>query len=176
MASEVLSCVNPFMVFQKYLRCINKEGKKMKRKIAIEVISLLFIFLFTYAAVNKLLDYQKFTVQIGLSPLLTGFSGFIPWMVISFELIISVFLLVPKFRLYALFASFSLMTMFTAYIVAILKFSSFVPCSCGGVLEKLGWLEHFIFNSVFVVLALLGIIFQASIIKEDRNRISISTQ
>jgi hypothetical protein len=49
------------------------------------------------------------------------------------------------------------MTMFTAYIVAILKFSDFVPCSCGGVLEHLGWPEHLILNIAFTVLALIGI-------------------
>lgn len=148
----------------------------MKPKIALEIISFLLVLLFTYAAANKLIDYQKFTVQIGLSPLLTGFSGFIPWMVITIEFIISFLLLLPRFRLVALFASFGLMTMFTAYIVAILKFSSFVPCSCGGVLEKLGWTEHLIFNSCFVVLSLLGIILQAGIGKEDRVQTNASTQ
>jgi hypothetical protein len=35
---------------------------------------------------------------------------------------------------------------FTTYIILILNFSSFIPCSCGGILEKLGWTEHLIFN------------------------------
>lgn len=148
----------------------------MKRKAALEIICFLFVILFTYAAANKLIDYQKFSIQIGLSPLLTGFQGFIPWMVISIELVISIFLLIPRFRLYSLFGSFSLMTMFTAYIVAILKFSSFVPCSCGGVLEKLGWTEHLIFNSAFVLLGLIGIILQAGIGKEDQAQTNVSTQ
>lgn len=135
----------------------------MKRKIVLEIICFLLVILFTYAAANKLVDYQKFTVQIGLSPLLTGLAGFVPWMVISVELIISVLLLIPRYRLYALFAAFSLMTMFTAYIMAILNFSSFVPCSCGGVLEKLGWTEHLVFNSVFVLLSVIGIVIQNNI-------------
>jgi len=129
----------------------------MKRKIAIEIIAFLFILLFTYASFNKLLDYQKFTIQIGQSPLLTGFGGSIPWMVIAVELLIAVLLAIPRFRLFAFFGAFSLMVMFTAYIVAILNFSSYVPCSCGGVLENLGWREHLIFNSVFVILGLIGI-------------------
>ena len=37
----------------------------MKKKLAIEIICALFILLFTYAAVMKLMDVQKFTVQIG---------------------------------------------------------------------------------------------------------------
>ena len=148
----------------------------MKRKIALEIICFLFVLLFTYAAANKLIDYQKFRVQIGLSPLLTGFGSFIPWMVIGAEFIVSIFLLIPRFRLHALFASFSLMTVFTAYIVAILEFSSFVPCSCGGVLEKLGWTEHLIFNSAFVALALVGIILQATLDKKADAQTDISTK
>ena len=142
----------------------------MKRKIAIEIIAFLFILLFTYASFNKLLDYQKFTIQIGQSPLLTGFGGSIPWMVITVELLISALLVIPRFRLFAFFGAFSLMVMFTAYIVAILNFSSYIPCCCGGVLEKLGWGEHLVFNSLFVVLALVGIVLQ------NKNKGETSTQ
>jgi uncharacterized membrane protein YphA (DoxX/SURF4 family) len=130
----------------------------MKRKIAIEIISFLFIFLFSYAGFSKLLDYQKFSVQIGQSPLLTGFAGFIPWLVIGSEIGVSLMLMIPRLRLIAFFISFSLMVMFTSYIIAILNFSSYVPCSCGGVLEKLGWSEHLIFNGVFVLLGFAGIL------------------
>jgi len=45
------------------------------------------------------------------------------------------------------------MLMFTSYIIVILNYSSFVPCSCGGILEKIGWKEHLIFNIVFTILA-----------------------
>jgi hypothetical protein len=141
----------------------------MKRKIAIEVISFLFIFLFVYAAVNKLIDYQKFTVQVGQSPLLTGFGGFIPWMVIAAELLTAFLLTIPRFRLMGFFSAFTLMTMFTAYIVAILKFSSHIPCSCGGVLETLGWTEHLIFNLVFAALSLVGIILQSAQITREKT-------
>lgn len=133
----------------------------MKRKIAIEVISFLFIALFAYAAFVKLLDFQKFTVQVGQSPLLAGFGNTIPWIVISLETLLSVLLVMPRLRLLAFFGAFSLMTMFTAYIMAILNFSSYVPCSCGGVLEKLGWTEHLIFNVMFMLLGLIGIVLQS---------------
>lgn len=55
------------------------------------------------------------------------------------------------------------MTMFTAYIISILNFASYVPCSCGGVLEKLSWSEHLIFNAVFIVFGLAGIVLQAQV-------------
>jgi uncharacterized membrane protein YphA (DoxX/SURF4 family) len=140
--------------------------ENMKQKIAIEIISFLFILLFLYAAFTKLLDYQKFTVQIGQSPLLTGFGNTLPWLVITIEILIALLLTIARFRLVAFFAAFSLMTMFTAYIVAILNFSSHIPCSCGGVLEKLGWTEHLIFNGVFMALAVTGIFLHAHLLRK----------
>lgn len=143
----------------------------MKRQVALEILSFLFILLFLYAAFTKLLDYQKFTVQIGQSPLLTGFGHTLPWMVITLELAVALLLMLPCFRLLAFFGAFSLMTMFTAYIIAILNFSPYVPCSCGGVLENMGWKDHLIFNSVFVVLSLAGIILQS----QERNKPTVRT-
>jgi uncharacterized membrane protein YphA (DoxX/SURF4 family) len=148
----------------------------MKRNIIIEIIAFLFVLLFLYAAMNKILDYQKFTVQIGQSPLLTGFGSSIPWLVITFEVLISILLVLPRLRLVGFFASFSLMTMFTAYIWAILTFSSSIPCSCGGILEKLGWREHLIFNSAFVMLGVVGIVLEAQGSKETKRGKLAETQ
>jgi uncharacterized membrane protein YphA (DoxX/SURF4 family) len=148
----------------------------MKKAIVVEILAFLFMLLFLYAAMNKVLDYQKFTVQIGQSPLLTGFGGSIPWLVITIEIIISLLLVLPRFRLIGFFAAFSLMTMFTTYIVIILNFSSSIPCSCGGILEKLGWTEHLIFNSAFIVLGLSGIVLQAKESKEAKTTNISKTQ
>ncbi len=145
--------------------------RRVKRKIAIEIISFLFVLLFLYAALNKLVDYQKFTIQIGQSPLLTGFGGFIPWMVIAVEILVSVLMIIPRLRLFAFFGAFSLMVIFTAYIVAILNFSSYIPCSCGGVLATLGWTEHLYFNSAFILLGLAGVILEAGEQKSMKNTV-----
>src|SRR5690606_12650117 len=122
------------------------------------IVSLLFILLFVYAAVSKLVDYGNFRVQLGQSPLLTAYAHVVAWAVPAIELIIAVGLVSPKLRLRGLYASFALMVMFTAYIVIILNFTEFIPCSCGGVLENLGWTEHLIFNIVFILLAAVGIL------------------
>ncbi|WP_432671709.1 MauE/DoxX family redox-associated membrane protein [Flavobacterium sp. SM2513] len=124
----------------------------------IAIISYLFVFLFIYAAISKLLDYNDFSIKIGQSPLLSPFAGYVAIGVPVIELIIAVGLLIPNWRIISLFAALCLMTAFTVYIFIILNFSSFVPCSCGGILEKLGWTEHLIFNLVFVVLAIIGLI------------------
>lgn len=42
----------------------------------------------------------------------------------------------------------------------ILHFSSYVPCSCGGVLDDMDWMTHFYFNLAFIVLAAIALLLQ----------------
>lgn len=126
------------------------------------IIALLHILLFTYAATSKILDFENFQIQLGQSPLLSSFAGAVSYGVIIVELLLVILLISKKTRPIALYGSLLLMTMFTTYIYIILNYSSFVPCSCGGILEKLGWTEHMIFNSFFILLALIAIIINAT--------------
>lgn len=123
------------------------------RKLIINTVSLLFIVLFVYAAISKLLDFETFIVQLAQSPLLSAYADVIAWAVPSLEILIAILLIITKYRLLAFHAAFTLMVMFTAYIYIILNFSDFIPCSCGGVLEKLSWTQHLIFNLLFIILA-----------------------
>lgn len=132
----------------------------------IDVISYLYILLFLYAATSKLVEYDKFQLQISKSPIITDFAQILVWMVPALEIMISIMLLVKRTLMLGLYAAFALMCLFTAYIYAILNFTDSIPCSCGGVLEKLGWAEHLIFNIGFMVLALTGILLQAKIIEK----------
>lgn len=133
------------------MRPLNK--KIVNPSILIILIGYLYILLFLYAATSKLFDFETFTVQLAQSPLLSAYAGFIAWAVPGIEIGIALLLIIERFRLFALYAAFTLMVMFTAYIFIILNFSDFVPCSCGGVLEKLSWTQHLIFNVVFIILA-----------------------
>lgn len=141
-----------------------------KRELVVEVIVFLFVVLFLYAAGSKLTDYQRFIGQIGKSPLLTNYSETIAWMIPTIEIIVSIMLVIPRVRMMGFYAAFGLMIMFTFYIIAILSFSTQLPCSCGGVLSMLGWKEHLIFNIVFVLLALTGIILMGKQ-EETHNKI-----
>lgn len=144
----------------------------MKKQVALEIICFLFILLFTYAALMKLQDVQKFTVQIGQSPLLTDFAGIVAWAVPVSELLIAGMLAITRFRLVGLYGAFGIMVMFTAYIIAILQFSEHVPCSCGGVLESMGWTEHLIFNIVFILLGLGGVMLYTR--REERDKLAMA--
>ncbi|HUH34294.1 MAG TPA: MauE/DoxX family redox-associated membrane protein [Moheibacter sp.] len=123
----------------------------------INLISYLYILLFVYASVSKLLDFENFQIQLGQSPLLSAYAGPISFMVIFIELLLAAALIFDRTKLIGLYGSFSLMVAFSIYIYLILNYSDFVPCSCGGVLEKLGWTEHLVFNLAFVGLGACAI-------------------
>lgn len=153
------------------------------KKITVDIVCLLYILLFVYAALSKLLDFERFEVQLAQSPLLSAFASFISGSVIVIELIAAVLLMFTQTRSVGLYISLSLMSMFSVYIFIILNYSSFIPCSCGGILEKMDWNSHLIFNLFFVALAVTAILLQSTLrkngnqaLKRRRNfkRIAIS--
>lgn len=129
----------------------------MTKAVITNIIATLFIFLFVYAAANKIIDYQQFKIQLAQSPLLTSFAATVAWIVPSIEIIIATGLSIARFRSCSFYASFFLMLLFTLYIIAITQFSDYIPCSCGGVLEHMSWNQHLAFNVIFVFLAIVGI-------------------
>lgn len=140
------------------------------RKITVEIICLLYILLFVYAAVSKLLEFDDFSIQLGQSPLIGAYASLLRWVVPISEIIIAIALLLPRLRIWALYFAFLLMCFFTAYIYIILNFSSYIPCSCGGILEKLGWRQHLLFNTVFIFLGAVGVFLINSPSEADKNR------
>lgn len=138
-----------------------KTFQNLKKLIPL-VVAYSCAILFIYAAVSKILDFENFQIQLAQSPLLSAFAGYVAWGVPALEIVLSLLLLSNKGRSMGLFGSFGLMIMFTAYIYIILNYSAFVPCSCGGVLEKMSWNQHLIFNIVFVLLSALAALMSAS--------------
>jgi hypothetical protein len=132
-------------------------GLTVKKKVIIEIISVLLILLFVYAAVSKLLDYSTFKVQLGKSPFISSFSSLISWMLPTIEIIVGILLSMERTRALGLFASLFLLSMFTSYIYIILHYSYYIPCSCGGILEKMGWSTHFWFNLSFIAITITGL-------------------
>jgi hypothetical protein len=124
----------------------------------IKVTSSLLAFLWFYAAVSKLIDFEKFEISMHKQPV---------WPVIQFLLIYSlppaeiatgILLLFKKTVKAGLVISFVLFAVFTVYIILILsRFYGQVPCSCGGVIQHMGWKFHLFFNIFFLALTITSI-------------------
>jgi len=126
----------------------------------VEFTSYFFILLFCYASISKIMDFENFQIQIAQSPLLSAFSDIISYGILALEFALSILLIFEHTRRAGLLSSFALMIAFTVYIYLILNYSEFIPCSCGGILEKMDWRTHLIFNIITVFLAAIAVILQ----------------
>jgi uncharacterized membrane protein YphA (DoxX/SURF4 family) len=134
----------------------------------IEIIAILFVILFLYTAISKLMDYALFTEQLATSPWLAPLADLIAPGLPVVEFAVLALLIIPKWRLYGFYSSLLLMCLFTGYVIAILLYNDQLPCSCGGIMEELTWPQHIIINTVFILLASLGIIFERKRKKMER--------
>ena len=144
----------------------------IKRSTFTEIITILFVILFLYTGISKLMDYLVFKEQIATSPLLTPLAPIIAAILPWAEFAVVLVLVIPRWRLKGLYASLALMILFTAYIIAVLSFNKHIPCSCGGVIALLSWNQHIVFNSVFIALGLTGVILENREKKEYKRTIA----
>lgn len=110
------------------------------------ICSSLFILLWVYAAINKISTFEKFQGQLSQSPLILPFVTLVSYAVPIIELLLALLLAFRSTQLIALYGSFILITAFSFYIIAITKFSTYIPCSCGGILDNMSWEAHLTFN------------------------------
>ena len=147
----------------------------ISRSTIVEIISILFVILFLYTGISKLMEYAVFKEQIAASPILQPIAPLIAWGLPLTEFIVSILLIIPRWRLKGLYTSLFLMIAFTIYIGAIMIFNKELPCSCGGIISLLSWKEHLVFNSVFILLAFTGVVLEKrirQITKGDWNKIN----
>ncbi len=148
------------------------RGIKANWKIFTIIIPVMALFIYT--GTNKLIEYftdGNFAFQLGRSPYMERWVNFIAIPLPLFELLIVVLLIIPRTRLTGLYASFFLMSVFTGYVWLMIHESYSLPCACGGILQRLSWPGHLIFNSCFVAWTYLGIVVQVMEQKKETGTI-----
>lgn len=127
--------------------------------IIIEIISVLFIVLFVYAGLTKLIEGDRFFNNLNNSPILPGNATayILSWGVPTLEIVVALLIAIPRTRLKGLYGALGLMILFTLYVAGIVFFSPYTPCSCGEILTLLTWPQHLVVNISFVLLAVLAI-------------------
>ena len=118
---------------------------------------MLLILLWVYAAMSKLMVFNVFAYQLAKQPLPSWSIPILQWAIPAVELLAVVLLSFPKSLKQGFMLSFLLMVAFTLYVgFGLAHVYSKVPCSCGGILNGAGWLEHLVFNICFTILAFIG--------------------
>lgn len=129
----------------------------LKRTTIVEIIAALFILLFVYTGINKIITIDTLKYVLKDYPLIGNFNSLVAWGLPIVELMVAGLLLIPASRKIGLYSSLFLMIGFTSYLVYMLTFTTLRPCTCGGMLQKLSWSQHLIFNILFIILGILGI-------------------
>ena len=120
-------------------------------------ISLLLILVFAYTGSSKFLDSKAFVAVLHEVPVIGRGAGVIAILLPLTELLIALLLLFEGTRLIGLYASLVLLSFFTVYLVWMVLAVPHLPCSCGGIIGRMGWKEHIAFNAVYVLLTIAGI-------------------
>jgi putative oxidoreductase len=143
----------------------------LKPATIIEIIAALFILLFLYTALSKSFQISSTVDVLTKTPILSGLAEATAWSVVIAEYIIAVLLFLPRTRKAGLYTSLILMAGFTVYIGYMMAFVPKLPCSCGGVLSKMTWTQHLLFNISFAFLALTAILLDRKQLKPKQEKI-----
>ncbi|OYX16149.1 MAG: hypothetical protein B7Z16_12030, partial [Algoriphagus sp. 32-45-6] len=80
----------------------------------------------------------------------------------AIEVLIALLLLFSVTRWWGYMGSALLLTVFITY-VGLIWVGAFprVPCNCAGIIESLGWAEHFVLNLVLIGISVAGLRLEA---------------
>lgn len=136
----------------------NKDTNVRCKGYVSEVCALLLSLLFTYTAISKLYDWERTKNGLYNQVFPKELADLLLYGLPPVELLAAVFLLITKKRKLGFWLSAILMTVFSLYIgIVMTGVFARIPCSCGGILNSLGWGEHLVFNLVFLGIAVIGL-------------------
>jgi len=131
--------------------------QKAMRGISTTITSILILVL-GYTGLDKLIRWKASWGSFHNQPFPSGLADALAYAVPISELLIALLLLFSVTRWWGFLSSTLLLTVFTTY-VGLIWVGAFpqVPCSCAGILESLGWAEHFWMNLGLIGMAVYGI-------------------
>lgn len=121
--------------------------------------SALLLLVFLYTGLSKLLERTAFEVALANAPVIEKYAVILSIAIPVIEIIIALLLLLPAFRFVGLLASAFLLFAFTCYIIYLFLYAKEMPCRCGGVVEKMTWSQHMVFNLALLALNMFAIYF-----------------
>jgi hypothetical protein len=130
--------------------------------------SYLLVILWTYAAVSKLFDFQRYKWVMQHQLFSRELSLLLVWLIPASELLAVLLLMIRPFKIYGLILSEILLLAFTGYVGGItMHLFERVPCACGGIISNASWQFHFLLNISFLTLTSISLLIH---FKERRKK------
>ena len=120
--------------------------------------SILLVLLWAYTGFDKIIRWETSRKAFHNQTFPAELAEILAYAIPITELLIALLLLFSVSRWWGFLLSTLLLTVFTTY-VGLIWVGAFprVPCNCAGVLESLGWGEHFVLNLLMLALGVYGL-------------------
>ncbi|OOG69926.1 MauE/DoxX family redox-associated membrane protein [Algoriphagus sp. A40] len=132
--------------------------------------STLLILVWTYTGMDKLVRFEDSRKAFHNQTFPSELAELLSYTIPGVELLIALLLLFSVTRWWGYLGSVLLLTVFITY-VGLIWVGAFprVPCNCAGILESLGWAEHFWMNLICIGIGVLGLRLENSKIEKLEN-------
>ncbi|WP_289030361.1 MauE/DoxX family redox-associated membrane protein [uncultured Algoriphagus sp.] len=133
--------------------------------------SYLLAFLWTYTGLDKLIRFEQSRKAFHNQTFPAELADVLSYAVPLAELLLAILLVFQITRWWGYLGSILLLTVFITY-VGLIWVGAFprVPCNCAGLIDSMGWREHLILNSAFLVFAIWGLKMDYKKQKEVRSK------
>lgn len=122
------------------------------------VLTFLLVFMFSYAAISKFVNFFQFRSAMLVQPFPQWVAEILVYLLPAVEMIAVVLLIGRSTEFLGYWLSLILMVEFTGYVgLVLLHFWNALPCSCGGILGHLSWGPHLLFNLIFLLITIAGL-------------------
>lgn len=128
------------------------------KKTISEIIIFVLLVMWVYTFFSKIFDFDTFRRQINGAYILSAGTPILPYILQFLHLALIVMLLAKGWTKIGLMTSFSVLLLYTAYLVYILKFAPSIPCSCIAVFKGMIWQDQLYFNFIALAINIIGLI------------------
>lgn len=139
------------------------------KNIVSELIIFILILVWAYTFASKIFDFDTFNRQIKGAYLLSAGGSVLPYILQGVHLGIVILLINKNWRRLGLLTSLSVLIIYTAYLIYILKFAPSIPCSCIAVFKGMNWNDQLYFNFIALAINIIGLIIFYSLKRAPHN-------
>lgn len=121
-------------------------------------LSSVLLLVFGYTGLEKFLRFEQSRRAFLNQPMPNELEEVLAYVVPGVELLLALLLLFSATRWWGYLGSMLLLSVFVTY-VGLIWVGAFprVPCNCAGILESLGWAEHFWMNLGLIGISVYGV-------------------
>lgn len=122
------------------------------------VPAMILILVWSYTGMEKIIRFESSRKAFHNQTFPAELAEVLSYAVPAAELLLVFLLLFNLSRWWGLLGSLLLLTVFLSY-VGLIWVGAFprVPCNCAGIIESLGWAEHFVLNSILIGITIYGL-------------------